>query len=554
MKLIQFLMAYSSRLLALAVIAGIISGACNTGLLAVINSTLKQGHSSSFLFLLWAFIGLCVVVPLARIASELVLIHLGQGALLKLRTDLSRQMLSVPLRRLEEIGPHKLMAALTDDVPVITNMVMVIPLLCINVAIALSCLIYMGTLSWSMLLSVLGIILLGIFSYQWAVARSYTYMQKAREHADALYNHFRALTDGIKELKLHQRRRKAFVEEALQSTGSNLKEQNIAGMKIYTVASSWGQLLVFVVIGLLLFGLSGLSGFDEAKLTGFTLSILYLMTPLQVIMNTLPTLGRATVALKKVEDLGLTLKASSTEDESKLFGAAAGNFEKIELEGVIHNYKREGEESNFMLGPIDLTLKQGEIVFLTGGNGSGKTTLSKLIVGLYTPEGGQIKLDDRQISDELRDFYREHFSVVFSDFYLFNSILGMEKAEVDEKAKQYLKRLELSHKVEVKDGVLSTTELSQGQRKRLALLTAYLEDRPVYVFDEWAADQDPVFKEVFYYELVPELKKRGKTVVVISHDDRYYGVGDKIVKLEYGQKVYESEVAKEGVKQIPAVV
>ncbi|MFY9571046.1 MAG: ABC transporter ATP-binding protein, partial [Blastocatellia bacterium] len=106
-------------------------------------------------------------------------------------------------------------------------------------------------------------------------------------------------------------------------------------------------------------------------------------------------------------------------------------------------------------------------------------------------------------------------------------------------ARDYLARLELDNKLEINDGVLSTTNLSQGQRKRLALLTAYMEDRAVYVFDEWAADQDPLFKRVFYYHLLPDLKARGKMVLVISHDDQYYHVADRIVKLEYGKIEYD---------------
>jgi putative ATP-binding cassette transporter len=127
--------------------------------------------------------------------------------------------------------------------------------------------------------------------------------------------------------------------------------------------------------------------------------------------------------------------------------------------------------------------------------------------------------------------------VVFSDFHLFENLHGMEM--LDDQAKHYLKRLQLDHKVQVQDGVLSTTELSQGQRKRLALMTAYLEGRPIYLFDEWAADQDPVFKEVFYYQLLPELKARGKTIIVISHDDRYYHIADRVIKMDSGKIVHD---------------
>jgi putative ATP-binding cassette transporter len=151
------------------------------------------------------------------------------------------------------------------------------------------------------------------------------------------------------------------------------------------------------------------------------------------------------------------------------------------------------------------------------------------------PETGEIRFNGRPVTDENREYYRQRFSMVFFDFYLFESLFGLEAPKLDEQAREYLTLLQLDHKVEIKDGVLSTTDLSQGQRKRLALLTAYLEDRPIYVFDEWAADQDPLFKEIFYYRLLPDLKAKGKTIMVISHDDRYYNVADRIIKLECGR-------------------
>jgi putative ATP-binding cassette transporter len=211
----------------------------------------------------------------------------------------------------------------------------------------------------------------------------------------------------------------------------------------------------------------------------------------------------------------------------------------LELAGVEHTYYLEKENRSFTLGPISLSLNMGELVFLTGGNGSGKTTLAKLLMGLYIPELGEILVDGKSVTDESRDAYRQSFSAVFSDYFLFDSLLGVESAEVDKQAHAYLEELQLNHKVEIKDGVFSTTDLSAGQRKRLALLTAYMEDRPVYIFDEWAADQDPQFKETFYYQLLPELRSRGKLVIVISHDDRYYHVADRIIKLDYGKVEYD---------------
>ena len=223
---------------------------------------------------------------------------------------------------------------------------------------------------------------------------------------------------------------------------------------------------------------------------------------------------------------------------------ARNEFKRLDLVNITHTYHREGELHDFAVGPVTLSLLPGEVVFLVGGNGSGKTTLAKLLVGLYVPEQGQIYLNGQTVTDSNREQYRQQFSAVFADFHLFDRLLGLETSQLDAQARTYLAQLELEDEVEIKDGTLSTTKLSQGQRKRLALLTAYMEDRPVYVFDEWAADQDPSFKKTFYRTLLPELKGKGKAVVVISHDDRYYDLADHIIRLDCGRIIELTSIAQ----------
>jgi putative ATP-binding cassette transporter len=539
MKILSFFVKYSRGTVIFAIAAGLISGACNTGLLAVINSALG-GVRDSRATLMWAFIALCLMLPLTRFVSEILLAKLGQGALYDLRVRLSRQILAAPLRHLEELGPHKVLATLTEDVPAITGAILVIPLLCINAAVVIGCLIYLGYLSWVVLLAVLVFMAVGIASYQLPIIKALGALRLAREDGDALLGHFRALTDGSKELKLHGRRRAAFFSQVLEPTASSFRRHNISGMTIYTAAASWGQALVFVVVGLVLFALPSFQTLDARTLTGYAIALLYMMNPLQVIMNMAPTLGRANVAIRKVEELGLSLSTHAADSLNASEPESSADWQSLELVNVTHSYHRDDEDRDFVLGPINLSFRPGELAFIVGGNGSGKTTLAKLIVGLYSPESGQIRFDGAPVTEESKERYRQHFSVVFSDFFLFDSLLGLEAPQLDERAREYLTKLQLQHKTRIEDGALTTTDLSQGQRKRLALLTAYLEDRPIYLFDEWAADQDPLFKDIFYLQILPELKARGKTVLVISHDDRYYTLGDRIIKLDYGKIEYDA--------------
>ncbi len=445
------------------------------------------------------------------------------------------------LRRLEEVGAPRLLGILTDDVLNITNAVANLPLLCVNVAGLLTCLVFLAWLSWILFLVVMGLILLGIVTYQLPFYAATKHFLAARKEHNNILSHLRSLIFGIKELKINRERRHAFFSDLLEGSANRFQTHSMNAMKVYIVGATWGEMLSFITIGLLVFVAPHLTLVSTSTLTAFVLVLIYVMEPLQFIMNQAPVIGKASVALKSVEDMGLTLAESGTEEDPEVQAPAKPSWRSLELVKVGFSYEREDGEGKFSVGPFDLKLAPGQLVFITGGNGSGKTTLAKLLIGLYRPDQGRIFLDGTEIRDEDRDNFRQYFSAVFSDFYLFDSLLGLDKKHLDSKAAAYLQKLQLSHKVKVTDGTLSTVDLSQGQRKRLALLTAYLEDRHIFLFDEWAADQDAMFKDIFYYQILPELKARKKTVLVISHDERYYEVADRVIKLDNGQVVSDQQ-------------
>jgi putative pyoverdin transport system ATP-binding/permease protein len=464
---------------------------------------------------------------------------------------MARRILGAPLREVEELGTNRLFATLTDDVSAIVTAVTILPLVFVQGAIVLGCLAYLGWLSPVALAVVVVLLGVGIVTYRIPLQRGVRLQREQRELGDRLWKHLGAITSGLKELKLHAGRREAQVAE-LESTGLEMRGRLVRAATLFSAAAGWGQMVIFALVGTIVFALPLLQRVSPEALTGYALVLLYLMTPLEVLLESLPAITRARVSFRKLEALGLSLDAPTPAALPPRAAARPPPWRSLELVEVTHAYRREGEEGEFVLGPISLSLHPGEVVFLVGGNGSGKTTLAKVLVGLYAPDAGEVRLDGVPVDDAGREAYLQGFSVVFSDFFLFDALLGLQAPDLDQRARRYLSRLQLSHKVAVEDGRLSTTALSQGQRKRLALLTAYLEDRPFYLFDEWAADQDPVFKRVFYLELLPELKARGKTVVVISHDDHFYGVADRILKLDYGRLEYDG--APEGLRYAGAAL
>jgi putative pyoverdin transport system ATP-binding/permease protein len=527
MEILWLLLQASWRGMVGAIGMGLISGASSAALIALV-SRATNGTTTN---LLWPFVSLAIISLITGLGSQFLLIQLAQNSVHDLRMSLSQRILAAPLAKIEELGASKLLATLTDDVAMLSNTIAVIPFLCIDLAIIASCLIYLAALSGIVFAVTVVMMIISIVIIQTAIAKANHLFYGAREENDRLLHHFRSITEGVKELKLNRQRQDDFLNNELQVSADVSRNRNIKGLRIFALTAVVGQVIFFAILGVLIFGLQGMLTLNPATLSGYVLTLTYLMTPLQNMVQRLPLIVRANVAIKKVESMGLSLAESSEIPMSDT--ASFDRVTSLELSQINHSYK--GSDKSFHLGPIDLKFTANQLVFIVGGNGSGKSTLAKIITGLYAAEVGEVKLNGQSITNENRDWYRQHFAVVFVDFYLFEKLLGMNPETVDEEANKYLEMLQISHKVQIKDGQLSTVDLSQGQRKRLALLTAYLDDRPIYLFDEWAADQDPIFRDIFYRELLPALKRRGKMIFAISHDDRYFHLADRVIKLDYGQ-------------------
>ncbi|MBD2729721.1 cyclic peptide export ABC transporter [Nostoc sp. FACHB-892] len=534
MKLIRLLLKSSWLGVAFATFTGLLSGASSAGLIATINFVLRGTELPKSL-LGWSFVGLCCLLAVSTTASQALIARLAQRVVLNLQLHLTRCILACRLCHLEEIGAPRLLATLTEDVQAISNASFAVSNLCISVALIIGCFFYLSWLSLNLFCLMFVFTVLGISSQNFLIARGRKFIKLAREQQDKLFQHFQTTTEGIKELKLHHQRRQAFLVEDLQASAIIFQHQRMMATDLFSLAAGSGLLLFFIPIGLLIFVLSPLFNISFSVVSGYVLTIVFMISPLRILLTSLPIISQASVALEKIESLGLFLVAQTTEPEQANLLDYQLKWKSLTLAGVTHRYRGEREDSNFILGPINLTFYPGELVFVVGGNGSGKSTLVKLLTGLYVAETGVIEFDEQPITDANLEWYRQQFSVVFSDFYLFDRLLGLDNPHLNSQIQDYLVQLQLDHKVTVNEGVLSTTALSQGQRKRLALLTAYMENRAIYVFDEWASDQDPVFKDIFYTQLLPKLKHQGKTVFAISHDDRYFDRADRIIKLDYGK-------------------
>lgn len=525
----------ASRLLFLSSVAtGLIGGSASAWLLALVTQTIESPQKETVDLALY-FFALCLLSLASSATSQILLSQIAQENLFQIRLWLSRSVLAAPLRNVQILGPHKLMAALTTDVDNVVTAQEVLPTLFIEGSKVLAVFVYLWSLSPPFFLFVFGFVALSVFNLYVPQKWAWSFLDRARLTENAIFGHFRAATEGGKELKMNAERRRAFLDDELRGSAHALKMQRMKAFVIFVLVDRSAETLFFVLLGVMLFIVPRYASVSQGTLTSFVLAIIFLGGPLTAVGGALPTIAKGVVALRNIERLGLSLSKETDVNSRTTPAFALTRPAALELNKVAHLYRNEDSEAGHRLGPISLRIDPGKLLFVTGGNGSGKTTLALLLLGLFPPEEGEIRLGGVLVTEENRESYRQNFSAVFADAFVFDSLLGYSGVEAQARAQEMLVALKLENKLQISGGRFSTTELSRGQRKRLALLTAYVEDRPFYLFDEWAAEQDPQFREVFYRQLLPELKARGKTVIVITHDDRYFHIADQILRLDAGQ-------------------
>ncbi len=533
--MLKYLINQSRVSLAGASLVTVFHGACSVLLVAQISSALTATEPERGTMAL-IFIATAIAVMLSYVGAAILFERLGQRANAELRRFVAQRVLAADYRQLESIGAARIQSALAEHSTRVAEFFVSFPVILMNAVIVAGCLLYMAWLSWQVFLLALVVVGLGSVGYHLAHLRAIRHLNIAADEQDQLFSYFRSLTDGAKELRLNRHKRNAFYDDVLASSIETVRRERTLGMSVFVASGGWAQFLLYAFIGMVLFALVS-DGPDRVLImTGYALVFVYMVGPLEALLLSIPRANLAQASAERIDEITQAMATSEMQTD----GASSPALQSIALQGVLHRYYHEQSDELFTLGPIDLDFRPGEITFLVGGNGSGKTTLAKLLVGLYPPEEGRIVLNGSVVDESNRDRYRQLFSTVFSDFHLFDRLLEVGTADLDREGNRLLAKLHLQNKVKVQNGAFTTLALSQGQRKRLALVIAYLENRPFFLFDEWAADQDPVFKEVFYRELLPELRAMGKAILVISHDDRYFHLADRLVRMESGCLTFNS--------------
>ncbi|MCI2286142.1 ATP-binding cassette domain-containing protein [Colwellia sp. MSW7] len=351
---------------------------------------------------------------------------------------------------------------------------------------------------WLVIISVV----IGTITYQLPAHIGNIFMRKSRNEIDLLYGNIHGLIYGAKELKLDWKKRSDFLLKDLMACEDNVIRADRRAKTIHIATNNYGELIIFFVIGCVAFIFVNYSAITTTELISITMILLYIGSPIGTIMNAIPRLAIAKISLKRINE---SLQLLPEEDEGNVLHLPS--WDSIHFKNICFQYKpselnSSDNNKNFIVGPLNFSIKKGDVTFIVGGNGSGKSTTGKLLTLHYQAQTGEVFFDEERIDHKNLGAARQYISAIYSDYYLFNRLLGETNTELSE-IESLIHNLGLSEKVSISENRFSTLSLSDGQRKRLALLVSCLDNRSLYLFDEWAADQDPEFKSIFYNLILP---------------------------------------------------
>ena len=513
----------------------IISGLANVAIIIMVTSSMEG--DKRLLYLVFYYSIFLTLYLFGRRFVQKSLVKFTRGLVYDLRIQLIQKIFSTSYQNFEQIDRGRVYTALNDDVNTIGHSTNTIVTLITNIITTLGAFIFLAAIaSWATLLTILIILTLSTI-YYFVTQSTNKYYEEARDSRDVFMGLINGMIDGFKEISLHKNKKLAYKQDVADSALEFREKVSIADIK-FVDAFMVGESLLVILLGAVAIGMSIIfPNIGFYTIMSFVIILLYLIGPINVILGSVPALMQLKVAWKRVNNFIKEIPATLDLESPPV--KSIKTIESFEAKGIKFQYDNSDSDREFGIGPIDLEVKKGEILFIIGGNGSGKTTFAKLLTGLYEADEGEFMINDQPLATgELGEYY----STVFSPSYLFKKLYDINTGNKNSEIDQYLKLLDLEEKVAIENNAFTTIKLSNGQRKRLALLQCYLEDSPIYLFDEWAADQDPSYRKFFYRTLLPEMKKAGKIVIAITHDDHYFDVADKVLKMNNGKLVAHSNI------------
>ena len=537
--LIEFLAKGSHQELKNVAILSLFAGISNTALIALINYSshqVSEHRSVTWHFFIFAALLIGFMYGTAKVSRSNVM---GAQALIhKFKIKIMGQVFKSQLIKVNEVGRGEILQLLARDAHLVSQGSFMLIGVSQSIVTVLFLTIYMVFVSWLAFLVILVSMSLFLLVSLIGVSTSATELKQTvvkEAHVNSLFDDF---LNGYQEVKMDSERAKDITRHMIEKSRES---SHFKGAVLGDVLQffNYMQAFMFVVVGLLIYLLPELSPAFSDHILQATTTALFIVSSLNVVIQTMPSLTQVNLSARSLLDLEKRLSDEEAETASKQ-REIYSEFKSLTFRDICFNYKSDKAHTQFKLGPISYEFEAGKVYFIRGRNGSGKTTLIRLLTGLYMPESGQILVNgEKVVAQPSTSDYRDLFAVVFSDFHLFKKTFGLNQIS-DGEVNELLKQFEIEAHVSFQDGEFSTVKLSTGQRKRLALVVALLCKKPIMVLDEWAADQDPLFRKEFYDIIIPRLRAMGKTVIAITHDDLYYSAADKVLSVSHGTLVEEA--------------
>ncbi len=543
-RLSDILWKFSPNMYFVAILLSLFSGAFFAALIPFITYSIQgeafvgdRFYSREFSFfdsptskLASVFLAVCFSIIVFRTASLVLSTYIAGSSARNIRMNLYESLQRMKIEKIERSGRDKIVNIVTVDILEIAKAAASLPLIGVAFVTIIGTLGYLFYLNSDIFYVVLVCLVVGIIVYQLMLGLSSKYLLEGRNQYDCIQEGIKGLVYGAKELRLNKKKASEYCREKIIYPENKRLASNVKGVFFMFLADSYGQLIVYLVVALSIFHLSYLFKMSQVELFGAVVALFYLTGPVGAIISTFTTIKLGNISLEKLNEFYSELEC---EGESERHGEV-GVWNTYKVLGLGYTHKLDDINEGFSVKNASLEFEKGNVYFIVGGNGSGKTTLCKCLSLHYFPDNGKIYMGGELVTRGKIDLFRKNVSAIYSDFYLFDRLYTRVDVKTKEMIDEYLSYLELDGKVSFESGRFTNINLSDGQRKRLALLVLLMEDRDILIFDEWAADQDPKFKEFFYTKVIGDLKRKNKIVIVISHDDRYFHTADKIVTMENG--------------------
>ncbi|MFI3196531.1 MAG: cyclic peptide export ABC transporter [Methylococcaceae bacterium] len=532
MKLFHFFRKESRPPKSQIFFTAIVSGLANGYLLMIINSAAEAVNKSDeiqFNNLILFFADLLLLLYTKQYSLKQATV-IAENAINRVRMRVTDKLRRTELAYIETTGHADIYTRITQDTSLVSESAIILINACQQLIVVVVCLVYIAWLSIPGFLITVSVLGFAVVMYLYNSKHIGNNLHKVSVKESEFFNGIDSILAGFKEIKINRNKNDALFSH-IETISEETKDIKISTGLNFVIELMFAQTSFFILCAAIIFALPVLSPTFLGQIVGITVAVLFLFGPLSMVVGAVPMFIRANVAVENIYRLEEDIDAASKDWQD--IETQAPDFESLELSQIRFRYPEHNQGSGFGVGPIDLKINKGDILFIVGGNGSGKSTLIKLLTGLYYPLSGNIYINNKPLATDDYAHYRELFSSIFADFHLFENLYGV--GEVDQnQVDALLRTMDLEKKTTFKNKAFSNTDLSTGQKKRLAYIASVLEDKQIYVFDEWAADQDPEFRKYFYEVLLQDLKKKGKTVIAVSHDDRYFSAADKVIKLEYG--------------------